>query len=170
MKLQKLLGEDDFDRSPIIKPPPTTPTYLKSDLPDADLVMHPDGTVKAGTLPALVEHLTMHNAMDAAFNSTFLMTFRSFTTPQAVYDLLCKRYEIQPPEGLDETELEDWREKKMKPVKFRWVILREPIEPSPDSIALYSECTTSSKAESTSNISAAKTLTCSVRSRSLPIR
>lgn len=126
-KLAQMLGEADVQR--LMQSPPTmmTPTltiperpaYLGVDYAEDELVMNPDGSVKAGSLPALVERLTFHEMMDATFNATFLMTYRSFATPEQVIDLLRARYNLAPPEDLSEDELKDWQDRKQKPVKLR---------------------------------------------------
>lgn len=139
-KLAKMLGEDEFGENLFTQfSRPTAdekPHYLKVDYADDDIVINPDGSVKAGTLPALVERLTLHESMgksicmsendanpftDPTFNSTFLMTYRSFATAQEVLQLLVQRYQLAPPPDLTTEELKDWAERKQKPVKLRFV-------------------------------------------------
>lgn len=101
-------------------PPEAKPGYLQLDhTGPSEIIMNPDGTVKAGTLPALVERLTMHTSPDARFNNTFMMTFKSFATIDKVFDMLVERYNIQPPEGLSQAELEEWTTEKKTPIKLR---------------------------------------------------
>jgi hypothetical protein len=62
-KLAKLLGEESMmetEREPFRPPLERSPFYLGNDYADEDIIMNPDGTVKAGTLAALVERLTTH--------------------------------------------------------------------------------------------------------------
>ncbi len=69
-KLAKLLGEEsvlETEREPI-RSPPEKPFYLGADYADNDIIMNADGTVKAGTLPALVERLTTHEQLGKASN------------------------------------------------------------------------------------------------------
>jgi hypothetical protein len=60
-----MLGEDEFGETLFtqFKPVDVKPHYLKVDYADDDIIINPDGSVKAGTLPALVERLTLHESM-----------------------------------------------------------------------------------------------------------
>ncbi|PHH83923.1 hypothetical protein CDD83_2790 [Cordyceps sp. RAO-2017] len=78
-------------------------------------------TVKGGTLLALVEQLTRHDKLDSNFNNTFLLTYRSFTSARELFELLVKRFGIQPPDGLSQLEYEAWRDGKQKLIRFRVV-------------------------------------------------
>ncbi|ELU38983.1 cell division control protein Cdc25 [Rhizoctonia solani AG-1 IA] len=121
----KLLGDDaaaELARSGgAITPTPivdTTPWYLKPTYNDpSQILFNTDGGVRGGTLPALVERLTMHDQMDSTFIDAFLMTYKSFTTIHELFQLLVERFRIQPPEGLAPAELDEWVEKKQKPVR-----------------------------------------------------
>jgi son of sevenless-like protein len=117
-KLRKILGDEAAE---IIKgggtvtPAPivdTTPWYLKP-------TYNTDGGVRGGTLPALVERLTMHDQLDATFIDSFLMTYKSFTSTKELFQLLVERFRIEPPEGLTPQELEEWTDKKQKPARVR---------------------------------------------------
>jgi son of sevenless len=77
--------------------------------------------LKSGTLRGLVEQLTRHDRLDASFNGTFLLTYRSFTTAADLFELLVRRFSIQPPQGLSPEEYPTWEEKKQKLVRFRVV-------------------------------------------------
>lgn len=126
-KLAQMLGEADVQR--LMQSPPTTmtptltiperPAYLGVDYAEDELIMNSDGSVKAGSLPALVERLTFHEMMDPTFNATFLITYRSFATPEQVIELLRARYTLAPPDDLSEDELKDWQDRKQKPIKLR---------------------------------------------------
>lgn len=77
--------------------------------------------LKHGTLTGLVEQLTRHDRLDAVFNGTFLLTYRSFTTAGELFELLVRRFSIQPPHGISQTDLPIWEDSKQKLVRFRVV-------------------------------------------------
>lgn len=59
-----------------------------------DLSFNKEGQITGGTLPALVEKLTVHDTTpDAIFVSTFYLTFRLFTTPKQFAETLVERYD-----------------------------------------------------------------------------
>ena len=67
-----------------------------------------------------VHTILMANRLaDPIFIRTFLMTFKSFTTLDELFELLVKRYQIQPPEGLNAKELEEWTKLKQHVVRSR---------------------------------------------------
>ncbi|KZV95025.1 ras GEF [Exidia glandulosa HHB12029] len=96
-----------------------SPAYLRPDYAPSDIIIHPDGSVRAGTLPALIEHLTMHDFRDALFFNSFLTTFKTFATADDVVDQLIKRFHLRPPEGLDDDQMRDWKEQKQTVVRIR---------------------------------------------------
>lgn len=119
-KIKKLLGEDP---SPQPQAVDETPDFLKLDFED-DIqweIKAQTPTVKGGTLLALVEQLTRHDKLDSSFNNTFLLTYRSFTSARELFELLVKRFGIQPPEGLSQQDYEMWRDRKQKLIRFRVV-------------------------------------------------
>ncbi|KAK3059036.1 cell division cycle-related protein [Extremus antarcticus] len=77
--------------------------------------------LRGGTLTALVEQLTRHDKLDASFNGTFLLTYRSFTTAPELFEMLVKRWMLQPPNGLNASDMQVWTDKKQKPIRFRVV-------------------------------------------------
>ena len=77
--------------------------------------------LRGGTLPALVEQLTRHDRLDAPFNNTFLLTYRSFTTASELFEMLVKRFTIQPPAAISRDDYQTWVDKKQKPIRFRVV-------------------------------------------------
>lgn len=97
----------------------TKPWYLRPTHDPAEVLIDPDGTVRGGTVPALVERLTAHEYADPKFNRAFLMTFRSFTTLDDLLKLLIDRFWIQPPANLDTEDLADWRKFKQCVVRMR---------------------------------------------------
>ncbi|KIM66921.1 hypothetical protein SCLCIDRAFT_109722 [Scleroderma citrinum Foug A] len=97
----------------------TKPWYLRPNYDPAEVLIDPDGTVRGGTVPALVERLTAHEYSDPNFSRAFLMTFRSFTTLDELFRLLIDRFWIQPPPNLNSDELADWRKLKQHVVRMR---------------------------------------------------
>ncbi|KAG0227311.1 hypothetical protein BGX31_007033 [Mortierella sp. GBA43] len=115
-KLKKMLGDD----APAPKPKAIEqPWYLGHDYSPADISFNMEGHVRGGTLPALVERLTLHDGLDLNFVATFLLTYRSFTTTDQLFTLLFRRFTITPPPGLDPSEMEQWIEKKLTPIRLR---------------------------------------------------
>lgn len=96
------------------------PWYLEPDY-DNEIVYDKKDHLRGGTLRALVERLTYHNSMNATFNTAMLLTFRSFTTPEELFQELVKRFGIQPPEGLSQEEFVKWTDQKQKLVRLRVV-------------------------------------------------
>lgn len=100
-----------------------TPDYLRLDHEEDisyDTKTQP-AVLKGGTLLALVEQLTRHDKLDSSFNNTFLLTYRSFTTARELFELLVRRFETQPPDGMAQIDYEVWRDRKQKPIRFRVV-------------------------------------------------
>jgi hypothetical protein len=64
-KLAKWLGEEEvseiLDPTSIRPQVEENPSYLAVDYSDDDVILYMDGAVKAGTLPALIERLTLHD-------------------------------------------------------------------------------------------------------------
>ena len=99
------------------------PSYLKLDY-EADMLYDSKTDpplLRGGTLIGLVEQLTRHDRLDAHFNNTFLLTYRSFTTATELFEMLVKRFSTQPPRGIGPEEYNTWVEKKQKPIRFRIV-------------------------------------------------
>lgn len=94
------------------------PWYLDYDYLRDDVVLNVEGQVKGGTLPALIERLTLHDLLDYNFIATFLLSYRSFTTTKELFQSLFQRFTIQPP-PLAPEEMEIWTEKKLTPIRLR---------------------------------------------------
>ncbi|KAL9110176.1 MAG: hypothetical protein Q9227_005236 [Pyrenula ochraceoflavens] len=77
--------------------------------------------IKHGTLRGLVEQLTRHDRLDALYNSTFLLTYRSFTTASELFEMLAKRFSVQPPYGLPKEDYTVWESQKQKLIRLRVV-------------------------------------------------
>lgn len=59
-KLQRLLGNDVYDNYVNNCATDLQPWYLRPNYPPSDIIIEPDGSVRGGTLPALIERLTAH--------------------------------------------------------------------------------------------------------------
>jgi son of sevenless-like protein len=102
----------------------TLPWYLRPNYSDQEILIDPDGKVRGGTLPALVERLTAHEHIASpSYSKTFLMTFKSFTELDALFDLLVQRFWIAPPDGLTPQEFDEWKTRKRDLIRTRCVSL-----------------------------------------------
>jgi son of sevenless-like protein len=121
--------EDIFGEVPVIpppQPPPVideTPEFLRLDHEGEISYDHKSTPplLRGGTLAGLVEQLTRHDRLDPAFNNTFLLTYRSFTTASELFEMLVKRWSIQPPHGIAKEDYQTWVDMKQKPIRFRVV-------------------------------------------------
>ncbi|KAK2612967.1 cell division cycle-related protein [Conoideocrella luteorostrata] len=121
-KVKKIFGEDPSPQAGL-QTNDDTPDYLRLDF-ENDVSWDPKTSppaVRGGSLLALVEQLTRHDKLDSSFNNTFLLTYRSFTSARELFELLVKRFGIQPPEGLNQSDFEAWRDRKQKLIRFRVV-------------------------------------------------
>ncbi|KAF8936047.1 hypothetical protein BGZ47_009689 [Haplosporangium gracile] len=117
-KVKKMLGDEA--PAPAAKPKvQEQPWYLGHDYSPADISFNMEGHVRGGTLPALVERLTLHDGPQANFVANFMLTYRSFATTEELFALLFRRFTISPPVGLDEAEMEEWTERKLTPIRLR---------------------------------------------------
>ncbi|KAK7048205.1 hypothetical protein R3P38DRAFT_3307112 [Favolaschia claudopus] len=120
-KLAQILGAEYKSAVPKAPEPelPPRPWYLQPNYTPTEISIDPDGSVRAGTVPALVERLTAHEHRDPTFITAFLMTFKSFTTMDDLLDLLVQRFWIQPPPKLTPTEREEWGKLKQHVIQIR---------------------------------------------------
>ena len=121
-KLKKFFGEVP---GPLIasREAEETPSFLKLEYENEiayDTKTDPP-QLRGGTLIALVEQLTRHDRLDSPLNNTFLLTYRSFTTASELFEMLVKRFSIQPPRGISQEDYRTWVDKKQKPIRFRVV-------------------------------------------------
>lgn len=100
-------------------PEEPVPWFLESDTCPEEITHGPDGTVKAGTLMALIQRFTMHDNYDPSFNNTLLLTYRSFTNTDDLLNMLFERFRIPMPEGLSEDDKTLWATKKQRPIQLR---------------------------------------------------
>ncbi|KAH7885130.1 ras GEF [Phlebopus sp. FC_14] len=118
-KIKAFFGDDAPSHYLISRTEETKPWYLRPNYDPAEVLIDPDGTVRGGTVRALVERLTAHEYADPKFSRAFLMTYRSFTTLDELLQLLVDRFWIQPPPKLDAQELGDWRQYKQYIIRMR---------------------------------------------------
>ncbi len=137
-KLQRLLGDDVYDTYVSKVAADLQPWYLRPNYSPSDIIIEPDGSIRGGTLPTLIERLTAHEQagmsrypvvpmvievlnlpLDTTFSKAFLMTYKSFTTPDELFELLVARFRIQPPDNLDSEEREGWGKLKQHVVQTR---------------------------------------------------
>lgn len=52
-----------------------------------------------------------------------MMTFKSFTTVEELFDILVERFRIQPPPELTSKELETWGKLKQHVIQMRFVLV-----------------------------------------------
>lgn len=102
------------------------PWFLTPDH-EQDLIYDQKGRIKGGTKDALIEYLTNPEVVDAWFNVTMLLTFKSiFGTREFLYNLMY-RYNSYPPEGLSYDEYNLWIEKKLQPIKLRVISIMKSL-------------------------------------------
>ncbi|CAI4657185.1 CDA_G0037760.mRNA.1.CDS.1 [Saccharomyces cerevisiae] len=114
------LGSEDYIERKAANIEKNLPWFLTSDY-ETSLVYDSRGKIRGGTKEALIEHLTSHELVDAAFNVTMLITFRSILTAREFFYALIYRYNLYPPEGLSYDDYNIWIEKKSNPIKCRVV-------------------------------------------------
>lgn len=121
-KVKKILGEDPSPQAGL-PPAEDTPDFLRLEFEHEVSweTKTSSATVKGGSLLGLVEQLTRHDKLDSNFNNTFLLTYRSFTSARELFELLVKRFGIQPPPGLTQPDFELWRDRKQMLIRFRVV-------------------------------------------------
>lgn len=139
-KVRQLTGDDDAQAFHNAKQAlANLPWYLQPTY-GSEIKLEYDGSVRAGTLPALVERLTVDplselcigycNALaitdilpeltqELSYRHAFLTTLNTFTTADEFFDLLIERYEMDHPQDLNADEFEDWKKRKLRPVQTR---------------------------------------------------
>ncbi|CAE6445015.1 unnamed protein product [Rhizoctonia solani] len=107
--------------------PPPISVSRKADLlaiqtiDPRDAVYHKDGHLMGATLDVLVETMTSHeHTPDPKFAATFFLSFRLFTTPLELVQLLHKRWDMHPPvDTFSKEEYETWCRARLDPVRWR---------------------------------------------------
>lgn len=74
----------------------------------------------------LIERMTLHDTtIDPAFATTFLLTFRLFTSPSELISQLYRRFDLSPPrhpetgEDLSPEQMKQWTSVKLTPIRLR---------------------------------------------------
>ncbi|GAA5985467.1 hypothetical protein JCM5350_004008 [Sporobolomyces pararoseus] len=103
-----------------------TAWFLERDYQPQEISFNADGHVTGGTLHVLIERMTLHDTtIDPAFATTFLLTFRLFTSPAELISQLYRRFDLTPPrhpetgEELSPDELKQWTSVKLTPIRLR---------------------------------------------------
>jgi son of sevenless len=126
-KIKKLTGSDEapsFHDAILAQNNP--PWYLRPRHAD-EIQTDADGKLISGTRIALVERLvwdiipslrdTHKAAQDTAYRRMFLTTFRTFMSPDDLFDMLVQIYCMSYPESLTESEFNDWRDRCLHPTQ-----------------------------------------------------
>ncbi|KAJ8701987.1 hypothetical protein PTI98_000737 [Pleurotus ostreatus] len=122
-KIKQLTGSEDAVDWVIARHNSSMPWYLRPQYAD-QLRLDKDGNIRMATLPALVERLsTPQNttlASEESFRDAFLMTFRTFTTADTLFEMLVDRFRMNPPDDLTaDSQFSEWKEKKLQPTRNR---------------------------------------------------
>jgi son of sevenless-like protein len=75
--------------------------------------------IRAGTFEGLVRKLTHHIEFDSDALYSFLLTYRSFATPDLLFETLVRRYNSIPRNGLDKTTFGRFYKNKLLPIRLR---------------------------------------------------
>jgi len=111
-----------------------------------------------------VECLTSHDQMDPSYSKAFLMTFKSFTTVDELFDLLVARFRIQPPANLTPEEKPEWQNLKQRVIQirvlnaFKAMITDEDVVDKEDDSGVLDRMLEFLKSDEASHLNAATTL------------
>ncbi|OMJ26456.1 Cell division control protein 25 [Smittium culicis] len=127
---EKLIGKifgDDVDNSEIKKflKKSEKQWFLEPEYIKFDLSFDMEGKVNGGTWSALIEYLTPPGRVREDFNRAFMITFRVFATGKLLTEALIKRYNLEEPLNLSQSQKKVWHEKKEKPLEESSEIYKE---------------------------------------------
>ena len=87
---------------------------------ETNILFTDTGEIKAATLNQLILKLTTDDSKDSSlhlkFLKTFLLTYRSFTTPEILLEKLMQRYAVPIPEGVN---MPDFLKNVQQPIRLR---------------------------------------------------
>ncbi|KAF5382714.1 hypothetical protein D9615_002919 [Tricholomella constricta] len=93
---------------------------LSHDYSLEDVAYNSEGHLVGATIEVLVEKMTPHDSLvDPAFSAVFFLTFRLFSSPVELVDTIISRYNIQPPNGISDEDIQLWQQRKGVPVRLR---------------------------------------------------
>jgi hypothetical protein len=98
------------------------PWYLQRDYEAKEISFNGDGHVTGGTLMCLVERMTLHDTtIDPNFANTFFLTFRLFTTPIELAEILFRRFDLKQPTAhpMTPAAVKSWTDSKATPIRLR---------------------------------------------------
>lgn len=75
--------------------------------------------VRGGTLAKLVERMTFHRQPETSLARAFLLTYRSFTTPMTLLEMLVQRFNVQPPPGYTDAQIAAFKSTRALPIRLR---------------------------------------------------
>ncbi|KAF9468519.1 ras guanine nucleotide exchange factor domain-containing protein [Collybia nuda] len=93
---------------------------LSHDYSLDDVAYNSEGHLVGATIEVLVEKMTPHDSIvDAAFSAVFFLTFRLFSSPVELVDAIIARYNLTPPKGISNEDMQLWQQRKGLPVRLR---------------------------------------------------
>ncbi|KAJ7695692.1 ras guanine nucleotide exchange factor domain-containing protein [Mycena rosella] len=93
---------------------------LSHDYSLEDVAYNTDGHLVGATMDVLVEKMTPHDSIvDPAFSAVFFLTFRLFSTPIELVGTIIQRYNLLPPDGISNEDVQLWQQRKGIPVRLR---------------------------------------------------
>ncbi|KAJ7147087.1 ras guanine nucleotide exchange factor domain-containing protein [Mycena crocata] len=93
---------------------------LSHDYSLEDVAYNTDGHLVGATMDVLVEKMTPHDSIvDPAFSAVFFLTFRLFSSPIELVDTIIQRYNLLPPQGISNEDVQLWQQRKGIPVRLR---------------------------------------------------
>ena len=82
--------------------------------------------VRGGTREKLVERLTYEKYPDPDYMADFLLTYKSFMTPNELLELLRERYNVPMPRDCDtKPKVDEWVKNQREPIRLRILLARD---------------------------------------------